>query len=167
VNSKPVLGILGVLILVCGYVYWPRDDEYERDLPERYPVQGSVSYNGEAPLGAYVILTPLPLENNQWDTLIPRGRVEEDGTYSVQSFEINDGVPTGKYAVTIAWTGFPDPNIKPDADRWKGKYNKPAEPLHTIEVIDSAVLVPPIELTGPEITLGAPKIDEKLSGPGS
>ncbi|MHC2070665.1 hypothetical protein ACYFX5_24600 [Bremerella sp. T1] len=162
-NSKTgaALFLSGVLIVLVAYLYWPSSPNRDRDLPDRFPVSGTVSYNGEAPVGAYVILNPLPLENTQWDTLIPRGRVEEDGTFQVQSYEKNDGAPPGEYAVTMVWTGFPDRNVKPGRDRWRGKFNKPHDPLETIKIDTAEVTVAPIDVKGPKIRLSNPKVDEQ------
>lgn len=155
-NIKVLLAIAGVgLVILLGVVFWPSGGKRDRDLPARIPIRGTVSYNGKAPVGAYVILTRIPLDQNAWDTVVPKGRVEEDGSFQVQCFEENDGAPAGEYAVTVAWTGFKDPFIKPGVDKFRGRFSNPTKPLQTVTVPESAdeegLVLPSIELTGPAI----------------
>jgi hypothetical protein len=67
-----------------------------------YPVNGKVTFKGEAPSGAFVAFhaaQPLPA-----DTPTPTAKVQPDGSFSLTTFEGNDGAPSGEYAVTIQWS---------------------------------------------------------------
>lgn len=152
--------MIGVLLVGgVGYYYVTSSGEPERDTPATYPVSGTVTYNGEGPIGAHVTLHKLPLAKDSWDAIFPRGRIEQDGSFQIQTFNEDDGAPPGEYAVTLSWKGFADPTIRPGVDRWKGKYDNPRKPLQTISVVDSEVLMSPIELKGPAIRVSDPVSD--------
>jgi len=138
--------LIGIVSVSCSRSHFP-----ERDYPERYPVTGSVSYNGEAPVGCYVTLHPLPLHKNDTNTVIPRGKVLEDGKFEVTSYESKDGAPPGEYAITLAWTGSADPHARPGMDRWRGRYNNPRKPVQTLTITTAAVQLDPFELEGPTV----------------
>ncbi len=66
-----------------------------------YPVTGKITVFGEVPEGALVILYP---QAQGGDTEIrPSGKVRRDGTFSLTTYDADDGAPTGEYSATIQW----------------------------------------------------------------
>jgi len=74
-----------------------------RDLKKCYPARGKVLYNGAPAVGAVVMFHPL--DNPSPRAVKSRGVVNPDGTYSMYTYNENDGVPPGNYAVTV--TDYP------------------------------------------------------------
>ena len=89
-----------------------------------FPATGKISFKGQAPAGASVVLFPKSgaAKAPDVDFVCPRGRVQSDGTFALTSYRTDDGAPVGEYAVTIEWhkltkapDGQPDlgPNLLP------------------------------------------------------
>ena len=82
-----------------------------------YPVSGKVTYKGQPPVGATVVLHSL----NGTDTndVAPTGNVKDDGSFAITSYEPGDGAPQGEYVATIsgisisAELGGAGPNVIP------------------------------------------------------
>jgi hypothetical protein len=74
-----------------------------RGFKKCYPARGKVLFNGEPAAGAVVMFHPL--DNPSPRAIKSRGVVNPDGTYSMYTYNENDGVPPGNYAVTV--TNFP------------------------------------------------------------
>src|SRR5262245_35812972 len=85
-----------------------------------FPGKGAVMNEGAPAVGAVVRLDSDPPRP---DDLIPVGRVGEDGSFRLTTYENEDGAPPGKYRVTIRW---PEPRkgeaSGPPVDRLKGRY---------------------------------------------
>jgi hypothetical protein len=65
-----------------------------------HPVRGKVLFDGKPPAGALVVLHPL---GPAGAAPRPRAKVEEDGSFTVGTFDARDGAPAGEYAVTVQW----------------------------------------------------------------
>ena len=98
-----------------------------------YPVKGKVSVLGQVPEGALVVLYPTPGATNL--EIRPSGKVKQDGSFELTTYEADDGAPVGDYTATIQWNKLvkrgPDtvagPNAvppkfgSPDTSPWKIK----------------------------------------------
>jgi len=89
-----------------------------------FPAKGQISFKGQVPVGASVVLFPKTASPKGSDAplVCPRGRVQPDGTFALTSYKADDGAPAGEYAVTLEWhklgktpDGQPDlgPNLLP------------------------------------------------------
>ena len=65
-----------------------------------YPVKGKVTVSGEVPLGALVVLYPTQKGAKE---LRPSGKVGADGSFTLTTYEADDGAPAGEYVATIQW----------------------------------------------------------------
>jgi hypothetical protein len=82
-----------------------------------FPVSGKVTYQGQAPVGAQVVLYPV----NNWAAsgVAPTGIVLDDGSFKITAYDPDDGAPQGDYVATIQWfkitkeAGGPGPNVIP------------------------------------------------------
>jgi major membrane immunogen (membrane-anchored lipoprotein) len=68
-----------------------------------YPAKGKVTVSGEVPEGALVVLYPAKKGSGAEVELRPSGRVKPDGTFSLTTYDAEDGAPAGEYAATIQW----------------------------------------------------------------
>ncbi len=113
------------------------------------PVSGKVSFYGQPPVGALIVLHPTSaLEAAD---VAPSGTIKEDGSYQISVYGAADGAPPGEYVATIEWFrivtgangegGGRGPNVLPP------KYaQKDLSPIK-VTVNASATEVPPITIT--------------------
>jgi hypothetical protein len=66
------------------------------DLPKRYPVYGTVTYNGKTVESGTITFTPDDLQKGR-----SAGSTIKDGEYSLNSLTTDDGALTGRYKVSI------------------------------------------------------------------
>lgn len=121
----------------------------ERDLTEQpvFPVTGSVLVRDQPAENALVVFHPLG--QNAGENLRPSGRVEADGTFTLESYRTDDGAPAGEYAVTVVWPEeasgpMPDPDLAPD--RLRGRYANPQESSLRVSVAAEENHLPPFDL---------------------
>lgn len=104
---------LAVVAVGCG-----QSDHVQR-LPV-VPVQGQVSFQNEPISGALVVFHPSPLV----EPAPPPARaiVQDDGKFTLTTYDANDGAVPGEYKVTIEWRKLVDeggdvkagPNLLPE-----------------------------------------------------
>ena len=66
-----------------------------------HPVRGQVLFEGQPVPSALVVLHPVSPAAK--DVPPPRAKVENDGSFTVGTFNAQDGAPAGDYIVTVAW----------------------------------------------------------------
>ena len=102
--------------------------------PRLYPVHGKVLFKGEPAVGARVIFHP----RNDADLRAPHpaGVAGADGTFTLTSFQPDDGAPAGDYTVAVVWPHESSPAPKARAphnqavkNRLGGSFNNPARPV--------------------------------------
>lgn len=81
-----------------------------------HPVAGRVALGKAVPAGAEIVFHPVAGELPE--QAVPRATVRDDGSFTVSTFQSDDGAPEGKYVVTIQWfrlsnDGAPGPNVLP------------------------------------------------------
>jgi hypothetical protein len=107
------------------------------------PVQGQISFNGAAIPGAFVVLHP---QGDPTRTPPARGQVRLDGTFSVTTFDANDGAVAGEYTVTVEWRRTVrvggdvevGPNVLP------AKYSSPKTSDLHVRVAEGGGQLPPL-----------------------
>ena len=112
------LGLLLALAAGCG-----------GEKPKLVTVSGRVTANGRGVTAGSVYLTPDAA--NAYGKDRPSGALQLDGSFTVSTFPFGEGVPVGKYKVTLG------PEV---ADRLKKPaYKDPAKTPWTLEVPDAGV----------------------------
>jgi len=83
-------------------------------------VSGKISFQGQAPAGAQVVLHPVA--KSAESNVAPSGTVKEDGTFQISAYDQGDGAPPGEYVATVEWfriistgegSGGRGPNVLP------------------------------------------------------
>jgi hypothetical protein len=64
-----------------------------------YPVHGRVLYNGKPAEHAIVVFHPR--DEAEGEPVKPRGKVGADGSFTLTTYQGNDGAPVGEYRVTV------------------------------------------------------------------
>jgi hypothetical protein len=113
--------------------------------PAVVPAGGKVMYNKTTPpVGALVVFHPASLDIEKQIGGKPVGKVKEDGTFTLTTYEEGDGAPEGEYGVTIDWRGPPKAGKLSlsgegegdggGAPRLKPKYSNPQQPFTKVTV---------------------------------
>src|SRR5262245_38760390 len=66
-----------------------------------YPVKGKVTAAGEIPEGALIVL--YPARGGGESELRPSAKVRRDGSFSLTTYDAEDGAPQGDYIATVQW----------------------------------------------------------------
>ena len=88
-TALPLLLILGVYYLFIGGGLGS---------PRAYKTDGIVTLEGQPAVGARITLYP---ETKKRSRFFPTGKVGEDGTFELTTYQPGDGAPAGRYRVTI------------------------------------------------------------------
>lgn len=141
-NRLLLLGGMAIVAVGCGG-------------PERQPVyrvRGELYWAGKPAGGAVVFLHPIgevPSTENPAQGPRPAGRVQEDGSFQVSTYGINDGAPAGRYRLSVRWTK-PKPGPIPEQEESliPPEYGDPRTSLLPIvEVREEDNVLPPLRLS--------------------
>jgi hypothetical protein len=111
-----------------------------------HPVKGKVTVAGEIPEGALIVL--YAAKGGGAQELRPSARVAKDGSFSLTTYDAEDGAPTGRYTGTIQWNKL----VKKGADYKAGPdvipkaYASPEKSPWKIEVADAPKELPPLDI---------------------
>ncbi len=118
---------------------------------ETYPVTGKVTVNGEVVQKPKMIAVKAILEGTESTGLQGNPGAfasNEDGSFTLGSYEKGDGIPPGTYKLTFRLGGFNLMTARFTGDEFEGKYNDPKTSEVTVTVTgDEAVDVGTIDLT--------------------
>src|SRR5690606_6356929 len=97
------------------------------DRVKLYPAAGSVTVKGQPAEGAEVVLFAVDESLRGPGNPLPNGVVGPDGKFSLGSYGVGDGAPTGEYQVTIVWpeevkASPNNPERPPARDRLNSRY---------------------------------------------
>lgn len=112
-----------------------------------FPVSGTLTFQGMPATGALV--TFHPVDSPLPAALQPNGKVADDGSFKLTTYESGDGAPAGNYAVTVFWPEPPaSPVEAPDSgpDRFRGRYLDPQKSTWRVTVTDGTNALEPFEL---------------------
>lgn len=88
-----------------------------------FPITGKVLVNGKPAAHAMVVFHPVG--ENGPDVVKPRGKVETDGSFTLTTYDGNDGAPAGDYQVTVEqWLSSGKADEGP-SNRLPARYAKP------------------------------------------
>lgn len=131
---------------------------------DTYPATGRISINGKPPAGALVQLFPTGATKPDERNSRPWGLVQEDGSYTLSTYDGAPGAPAGDYLLTLTWP--PDASIPSMADRLKSKYARPDQSQWKVTVKKGENVLPPVELTNVDVDMKAGASPAKaLAGP--
>jgi hypothetical protein len=66
-----------------------------------HPVLGAIQFRGQPTNGAFVTLHPT--NGASVDAPYPRASVTADGSFTLTTYDGNDGAPAGDYVLTVQW----------------------------------------------------------------
>lgn len=115
---------------------------------ETYPAGGRITVNGEPPGGAVVELRSTGEQPDVRNSR-PWGVVQEDGTYTLSTYEQGDGAPAGSYKVVVRWP--PDVTQPSLADRLSGAYANSERSQWTVTIEEGENELPHIAIEGANV----------------
>ncbi len=109
-----------------------------------FPVSGSITINGQPPENLILLFNSLsgPIDTRE---SVPYAIVDGEGNFSGATYEDNDGLPAGEFAITIRWPTTLDTMNAPD--RLKEQFSSVDNAVATFTVAPGVNTVPPIHLT--------------------
>jgi hypothetical protein len=114
-----------------------------------YPAKGKLLVKSQPAAGAIVALQPQGGNPEEWWSGFPRGHVEADGTFHLETYADKDGAPAGEYIVTVTW---PDAaavagNEEASApDKLGGRYADAATSKLKAKIDAGPTEIPPIQI---------------------
>ena len=115
---------------------------------QTYPAHGRITINGEPPAGAVVELRSTGEQPDVRNSR-PWGIVQEDGSFTLSTYEKGDGAPAGSYKVVVRWP--PDVSQPSLADRLNGAYANSEGSQWSVEIAEGENQLPPIEIDGAKV----------------
>lgn len=128
-----------VLAAGCGGEDWQA---------ETVPTTGRITINGQPPEGAVVELHARGRARDVRNSR-PWAIVQDDGTFTLTTYETGDGAPPGDYVVTVKWP--PDVTQPSLADRLGGAYARPETSQWSVTVSDEPTELPPLVIDGARV----------------
>ncbi len=134
------LALIAFAVSACGLASCSKGDGRK----PTFPVSGTVTDGTKGIPNALVILHPVGEDGP--DVVRPRGTTGADGTFTLTTYDGNDGAPAGQYrvAVTQVLAGArPEDGPK---NRLPEKYGSPKTSNLTAEVTAGRTVLKPIEV---------------------
>ncbi len=126
-------------LAICLFVTGCQSKDWKADT---YKATGTVKINGEPPIDLVVTFHPIDHVIDVRGSL-PFAVVGQDGGYTVSMYGSNDGIPEGKYAITLRWPQSWAPGA---LDRLSEKYSSKENSVSTVEIVRGDNEIPAIEL---------------------
>ena len=116
---------------------------------ETHPSRGRLTVNGQPAGGAVVELHSTGETKPDVRNSRPWAVVQEDGTYTLSTYERGDGAHLGEYAVVVRWP--PDVNQPSLLDRLGNAYSRPEKSKWRVTIAEGENELPPVEITGAKV----------------
>ena len=113
-----------------------------------YPARGTITVNGEPPIGAVVELRSTGAQPDVRNSR-PWAVVQADGSFALSTYMQGDGAPVGTYKVVVRWP--PDVTQPSLADRLSGAYATPERSQWTVTIAEGENDLPPVAITGAKV----------------
>jgi len=111
-----------------------------------YPATGVLTYKGRPVPNADIVLFP---EDSTWpETVRPRARTKEDGTFEIWTYEPGDGAPAGTYRATLvrAEVGISKGAVVAKPNDLPKKYERPDTSNVRVAIVRGESRLPAISL---------------------
>jgi hypothetical protein len=141
----PRAGTLAILLMALAAVSCSREPRKAVSL-----VRGKVLFGGKPTPGAVVYFHLVSPEDKTGDklaneTLLPRGKVQDDGTFQVGTYEEADGAPPGDYLISVHWLGK-SKVVEEEVSLLPPKFMSPQWSGLRAKVLDGPTELPPFVL---------------------
>ncbi len=132
------------LLLAAGFVLMPLGCRDDKGRKLTFPVTGRVTLDAKPAEHAMVVFHPLA--GTGLDAVKPRGTVKPDGTFTLTTYDGDDGAPAGEYTVTVElWLAGNRDGDSP-SNRLNVKFARPETSGLTATVLPGPTTLDPISL---------------------
>lgn len=114
---------------------------------ETQPVSGRLLINGQPAKDAMVVFHPVSGQSFDDRGTRPKGYVDEQGNFSVYTYEAGDGAPVGEYNVCVLWLENPR-SPDPGVERLGGQFARPSQAAANVTIVNGENQLDAIELNG-------------------
>ncbi len=132
-----VVAAMSVMASSCGGT---------RDKPLVGPVTGTVLVDGQ-PAHA-VFIAAVPKVKDEVNVTYTTGTTDDQGKFSLQTYNPDDGVPPGEYSLYFTWPTGGNRSV----DRLDGRYSKKAASVKTFTIDAETADDKPVDLGTIELT---------------
>ena len=108
------------------------------------PAAGEVLIQGKPAANVRLVFHPVPARP-EWGMF--RALTGADGTFKCTTNVPEDGLPPGRYTVTITWPEMIQEDPEYESDKLRGRYADPRRPAFVVDVAAPATRFPPFKLT--------------------
>lgn len=123
---------IALLLISCGC---GKTRNKDGQLPV-FPVQGSITFQGEPLAFANITLIPVD-ESAARKQRASAGVSDEDGNFSLSTYDVNDGAPEGQYYITVSCENREAKKISGEyPELLPVRYQSPSASRLTASVID-------------------------------
>lgn len=107
-----------------------------------YPTAGQILVNGQPAKGAQIVFHHV----GDWGerSIVPQAWTDDEGRFSLSTYDTGDGAPAGEYRVTIFWPAYRLKQLGPD--KLSGKFANPESSGLTAKVEKGKNEVPVFDL---------------------
>ena len=119
----------------------PADDRIKT-----YPITGEIVVDGKPAASLPITLHRVNGIDPQHPT-VSSAMTDENGKFSVSTYEANDGAPVGEYILTFSWGELNRLSMQYEGDKLKGRYSTPETSKFRVKVEDKPIDMGKIELT--------------------
>jgi hypothetical protein len=102
------------------------------DRQPTFPVTGQVIIDGE-PAGKVLVKAHPRGKLDEAHPIFPQAITDDQGRFSLFTYDVGDGVPNGDYALTLVW-GRVNGARYSGPDKLRGRYADPQRPVMTFQV---------------------------------
>lgn len=126
--------------MVCLFCLGCSEENWQA---ETHPASGQITINGQVPEGAIIELHSIAEQPDVRNSR-PWAVVEQDGSYTLSTYEQGDGAPPGEYAATVRWPPQSDqPSL---SDRLNAAFATPDRAVGTFTISSGKNELPPINI---------------------
>ncbi len=109
-----------------------------------YPVKGQVLVDGQ-PAAQLKVKAYRVGGLDKANPALPQAITDDQGNFTLFTYNVGDGIPTGQYALTFVW-GQANGSRYSGPDKLAGRYADPQNPLKTVQVADKPIDLGQIQL---------------------
>lgn len=113
-----------------------------------FPAKGKLTIKSQPAAGAMITLRPQGGGNpEEWTAGYPRGLVQADGSFELETYGEKDGAPAGDYVALVIWPeAHAGEDEVPTVDRLAGRYSEPTTSKFQVKIDAAPTEIPPISI---------------------
>ncbi len=119
-----------------------------KDFLKTYPAAGKAAFRGKPMQHARISLFTVA-EDEKLKKIVPSGEVDADGTFTLTTYQYDDGAPAGEYKAIIVWPNGPEGQSESPgfiADQLQGRYSNAQTSTFRVTIKEGSNELQPFDL---------------------